>query len=75
MASANLARGAEVLFVDGVNLVTDNTAAGVDTLNAGLFPAAAGQAHTFTVQDPGGAQRTFSMTSTIVTSDPVQNVW
>ena len=74
MASANLARGAEVLFVDGVNLVTDNTAAGVDTLNAGLFPAAAGQAHTFTVQDPGGAQRTFSMTSTIVTSDPVQNV-
>jgi len=74
MAPANLARGAEVLFVDGVNLVTDNTAAGVDTLNAGLFPSAAAQAHTFTVQDPGGAQRTFSMTSAIITSDPVQNV-
>lgn len=73
-APADLVRGAEVLFVDGVDLVNDNTAAGVDTLNAGLFPSAASQSHTFTVRDPGGAQRTFSMTSIIVTSDPVQNV-
>ena len=73
-APANLVRGAQVLFVDGVDLVNDNTAAGVDTLNAGLFPTASGQAHTFTVRDPGGTQRTFSMTSAIITSDPVQNV-
>lgn len=73
-APANLVRGAEVLFVDGVDVVNDNTQAGVDTLIAGLFPAAASESHMFTVRDPGGAQRTFSMTSIIVTSDPVQNV-
>ena len=72
--AANLVRGAEVLRVDGVDLVNDNTQAGVDILNAGLFPSAAGQSHTFTVRDPDGAQRTFSMTSAIITSDPVQNV-
>ena len=73
-APANLARGAEVLFVDGVDLVNVNSQAGVDTLNAGLFPAAGGEVHTFTVRDLGGAQRTFSMTSGVITSDPVQNV-
>jgi carboxyl-terminal processing protease len=37
-APASLARGAQVLQVDGVDLVNDNTQAGVDKLNAGLFP-------------------------------------
>ena len=73
-APANLVRGAEVLTVDGVDLVNDNTQAGVDTLNAGLFPAAVNETHTFLIMDPGGAQRTVTLVSASITSHPVQNV-
>jgi len=74
-APASLARGAQVLQVDGVDLVNDNTQAGVDTLNAGLFPATVGESHTFVVQDVGSAvTRTITMVSANVTSHPVRNV-
>jgi carboxyl-terminal processing protease len=74
-APANLARGAEVLQVDGVDLVNDNTQAGVDTINAGLYPATVGESHTFVVQDLGaGGTRTVTLTSANITSRPVQNV-
>ncbi len=74
-APTNLARGAQVLQIDGVDLVNDNTQAGVDTLNAGLFPATVGESHTFVVQDAGSATtRTITMVSANVTSHPVQNV-
>lgn len=74
-ASANLARGADVLTVDGVDLVNVNTQAGIDVLNAGLFPSVAGQTHTFTVRDLGSAStRVITMVSANVTSAPVQNV-
>ncbi len=74
-ASVNLVRGATVLQVDGIDAVNDGTSAGVDALNAGLFPAAAGESHTFLVQDPGSAStRSVTMTSVDVTSTPVQNV-
>jgi len=73
-APASLLRGAEVLAVDGVDAVNDNTQGGVNTLNAGLFPANLNETHTFLIQDPGGAQRTVMMTSANITSQPVQNV-
>ena len=69
-----LARGAQVLQVDGVDLVNDSTQAGVDALNAGLFPATVGEVHTFVVQDLNGTIRTITLTSANVTSSPVQNV-
>lgn len=71
-----LMRGAEVLEVDGIDFVNDNTQAGVDTINAGLFPAEAGESHTFLIRDPdpNGATREITMVSEIVTSDPVRNV-
>ncbi len=73
-APANLARGAEVLTVDGVDLVNDNTQAGIDTLNAGLFPLTT-MPHTFVIRDqPGGATRSVTMTPASITSQPVQNV-
>jgi C-terminal processing protease CtpA/Prc len=74
--SPALARGAQILFVDGVDLVNDNTQAGVNILNAGLFPATVGESHIFVVQDLAGnpATRTFTMTSAAITSAPVQNV-
>lgn len=70
----NIARGAQVLKVDGVDLVNDNTQAGVNTLNAGLFPTAAG-AHTFSVLDEGASTpRNVTLTAASLTSTPVQNV-
>ena len=74
-AAAGLARGAEVLGVDNIDVVNSNTQSAVDTLNAGLFPAASGETHTFVVHDPGAANpRTVTMQSANVTSTPVQNV-
>jgi C-terminal processing protease CtpA/Prc len=73
-AAANLARGAEVLMVDGVDAVFDGSQAGVATLNAGIFPTTSGETHTFTVHDPGAGTRTITMQSANVALTPVQNV-
>lgn len=68
-----LARGGTILAVDGVD-ISDNTPAGVDTLNGGLFPAGPGEVHSFEVQDVGAAgSRTVSVTTATITSVPVQN--
>ncbi len=73
-AGVNLARGAQITAVDGVSINT-NTEAGIDVLNAGLFPDQAGESHEFEVLDLGaGSSRTVTMMSEIVTSTPVQNV-
>lgn len=76
LASANLARGAEVLKVDGVDVINDSTLAGIATLNAGLFPAAANETHTFEIRDQNATQtiRDITMVSADVTSHPVQNL-
>ena len=70
--AANLARGAEVLTVDGVDVVNG---ADVNTLNAGLFPNNAGETHTFSILDLGASTpRTIMMVSANVTEAPVTNV-
>ncbi len=68
----DLARGARILAVDGVSVLDGPP----DPLNAGLFPADAGETHTFTVEDPnaGGNTREIQMTSENVVATPVQNV-
>jgi C-terminal processing protease CtpA/Prc len=69
-----LERGATILEIDGVD-INDNTQAGIDTLNAGIFPSGAGEQHTFTVQDLGEVTtRQVTLTSANITSTPVQNV-
>lgn len=74
-ATVMLARGAEILTVDGIDLVNDNTQDGIDILNAGLFPAGTGETHTFTVRDQGSATtRSVTMTSANITLTPVQSV-
>ncbi len=70
--AANLARGATVLEVDGID-IDDSTQAGVDALNAGLFPASIGEPHDFTVRDLDGTVRQISMTSAQITNAMVQN--
>ena len=66
-----LARGADILAIDGVDVESGSD---VDTLNAGLFPSAVGESHTFTVLDLGSATpRDVVLTSASVTSATVQN--
>ena len=70
-ADTKLSRGMELKFVDNVDLVNANTQADIDVLNAGLFPAAVGESHKFTVVDLNGTQADFTLTSAAVTSNPV----
>jgi hypothetical protein len=75
-AAANgLARGAKVLFIDGVDVVNAPTQTDVNTIIAGLFPSALNENHSFQVLDPGSVTpRTITLTSGSITSTPVQNV-
>jgi C-terminal processing protease CtpA/Prc len=58
---SSLGRGAQLLAVDGVDMVNGSDTA---TLNAGLFPAKAGEHHAFTVTGPGAlGQRTVPLVS------------
>ena len=68
-----LERGARILEVDGVS-INDFTQAGVEVLNAGLFPSSVGEQHVFTVQDLGASgTRSVTMVSADVVAAPVQN--
>jgi carboxyl-terminal processing protease len=69
--AAQFTRGDEILTVDGVDAINGGTQANVDTLNAGLFPDAVGESHTFTVRNTAGVTRTVTMSSSTITSVPV----
>jgi carboxyl-terminal processing protease len=73
-ATAGISRGAQVLAVDGVDLVNNGTQAGVNVLNAGLFPSAPGN-HTFSILDRGASvPRTVTLNASPIELVPVQNV-
>lgn len=68
----NFIRGARILEVDGTDLVNGASQAAVNALNAGLFPATAGETHTFRVQDVGAASsRLITVTSADIAQSPV----
>ena len=68
----NLLRGTRILEVDGIDLINADTQAAVDALNDGLFPANAGETHTFLVQDAGSATtRTITMVSANISDSAV----
>ena len=67
---ANLGRGARLIAADGATVAYGSAS----VLNAAFFPDDAGETHEFQIQDLGASEpRTVSLTSAIVTSDPVQN--
>lgn len=70
-AAAGIGRGAEILEVDGIDVVN-----GTDTarLNAALFPTEGGS-HTIRLRDRGAsADRTVTLVAQQITRDPVQHV-
>jgi C-terminal processing protease CtpA/Prc len=74
-ASPPIQRGEEIVTVDGVDVVNDGTQAGVNLINAAIFPSAVGETHTFTLRNPNTAtQRTLTLQSAAVTKTPVQAV-
>ena len=71
----NLARGAEILEIDGVDLINANGSQNVAILNAGLSPEELGESHEFVVRDLGATEaRTVILESAEITSTPVQHV-
>jgi carboxyl-terminal processing protease len=70
-ASPAFSRGAEVLRIDGVDVVNSNTHAAIDTFLAGLYPDTVGEQHSLTLRDRFGFERTVDVTSAAVTKTPV----
>ena len=71
-SDAGLARGAEIITADGVDVVNGSD---TTTLNEAFWPESAGQSHSFEVLDLGAdTPRSINMTPTEITKDPVQNV-
>ncbi|MFI2811273.1 MULTISPECIES: S41 family peptidase [Microbulbifer] len=71
---AGAERGARVLEVDGVDLVNADDDAGIEALNAGLFPENAGEEHDFTLEYVDGSVQTITLTAGAYATDPVQFV-
>jgi carboxyl-terminal processing protease len=72
-ANAGLQRGDQLMQIDGLDFVNTADKATLTRINAGLYPAKAGEQHVLTFQR-GGAQMNLTLTSAVVTSAPVKNV-
>jgi carboxyl-terminal processing protease len=68
-AAAGVQRGDTIQSIDGVD-ISDNTAAGVATINAGLFPSTAGN-RSFVFLRNGSALPAVTLAAGTVTSTPV----
>lgn len=73
-AQQGLRRGAMLVEANGVDVVNDNTSAGVNLINAALFPTQLGQTSQMTFVRTDGSRVNLSMQSAQVTTTPVQNV-
>jgi hypothetical protein len=71
-ANAGLKRGDMLVAVDGVDFINTSDAAGIDRINAGLFPEHAGEAHRLTIKR-SGADFDVNLTSSVVASASVKN--
>jgi hypothetical protein len=72
-AAAGLQRGDVLATIDGIDFINTTDQTQIDKMNAGLYPATAGELHTYTLQR-NGATVTAGLTSAVVTTTPVKNV-
>lgn len=70
-SAAGVARGMEIVRINNVDFVNDNTQAGVDVLNNAFNPSAAGQTFTFVLRPTSGSDVTVQLTSASITHKPV----
>ena len=74
-SNKNIARGFEILEIDGVDFINAATQAEVDILNASLFPSQTGKNTTFLFKDMNTDEtREVTLTSQTIKSKPVTNV-
>jgi len=71
-AGAGLQRGDMLTAVDGVDFVNTGSAAGVATINAGLFPERAGETHRLRIQR-GASVFDVTLNASVVSSASVKN--
>jgi carboxyl-terminal processing protease len=71
-ANAGLQRGDMLVAVDGVDFINTTGTAGVNAINAGLFPDHAGESHRLTVQRAGN-KFDVNLVSQVVASASVKN--
>jgi carboxyl-terminal processing protease len=70
---AGMLRGAELLEIDGVDVINAGDQASVDILNAGLFPSDIGESHEFVFRPLGETEaQTATLVSAEITASPVQ---
>lgn len=72
-ALAGIQRGDVLLEVDGIDFVNNSTSSGVNTLNAGLFPANSGEQHSFKFRSKNNIEVSYQLRSADVASSPVQH--
>lgn len=73
--AASLARGDEIVAINGIEVVNSNAQQAIDILNAAVFPTQTGQTYSFTLKPVSGPQYSIPLQSrSDVVSDPVQNV-
>ncbi|MET3136254.1 carboxyl-terminal processing protease [Undibacterium sp. GrIS 1.2] len=72
-ANAGLRRGDQLFSVDNVDFLNSSDSASVAALNAGLFPATAGETHQFVVTR-AASNISVTLAASNVTTTPVQNV-
>jgi hypothetical protein len=70
-ATLGVGRGAELLSIDGVDVVNVNTQAGVEAINAALFSPASGSTHQLGIRDRAGTPRTLTLNATAVSFSAV----
>ena len=69
--ATGIRRGAEILTIDGIDLVNTTDNDDIDKLNAALSPVTVGEMHTFGIRDPDTATtRNVVLQAAAVTSDP-----
>jgi len=72
-AIAGLRRGDQLVVLDGVDFVNATDGAAVDKINAGLFPATAGESHSFTVKRGTATLPAVTLVAKDVTALSVKN--
>jgi carboxyl-terminal processing protease len=71
-AQAGVQRGDMLVAVDGIDFINTTSSAGVDAINAGLFPENAGETHRLTIQH-AGSKVDVTLVSSLVASASVKN--
>lgn len=70
-ANAGVERGDRIMKIDNYDLINENSNAGLNALNEGLFPSVLGAAHNFELQATDGTTKNVSLQSAQIDSKTV----